>query len=230
VVREKHPPAYLSPSRLTCYAYCPAEFYKRYILKQDEPPTPERSFGTAVHKGIEAHFRGGDDELAFLRAWREAQKELAAAEQIFGAGLPERGLELLEMVRNLGLSGEPERHIVVTAPGIKIPIIGYTDLWSEVSGEIVDFKTSGYGWTQQKADEQIFQPAIYSQAFSDEHGYIPRFKFVVLQRIQGPVQIFDGTRTGQQIEDAFDRAREILGLIEAGEFGCVCKKHLVEAA
>jgi hypothetical protein len=225
---EKHPPAYLSPSRLTCYAYCPAEFYKRYVLKRDEPPTPERCFGTAVHQGLEAYFHGQDDELTFLRAWREAKAHLAAADQIFGKGLPERGLELLEMVRNLGLSGEPERHIVVTAPDIPIPIIGYTDLWSE--GHIVDFKTAGYGWTQDKANQQLFQPAIYSQAHSDEYGEIPRFTFVVLPRIQGPIQILDGTRTGDQIIAAFDRAREIFNLIEAQVFGCTCGRHMKEAA
>lgn len=225
---EKHPPAYLSPSRLTCYAYCPAEFHKRYILKRDEPPTPERLFGTAVHKGIEAHFRGEDDELAFLRAWREAQKELVKAEQIFGAGLPERGLELLEMVRNLNLSGEPEKHIVLTAPGFTIPFIGYVDLWSD--GRLYDFKTTGYGWSQAKADAQLFQPAIYSQAYSNEHGEIPSFTFVVLPRIAGPVQLLDGTRTGAQIEAAFDRAREIHELIEAKVFDCTCGKHEERAA
>lgn len=225
---EKHPPAYLSPSRLTCYDYCPAEFHKRYILKRDEPPTPERSFGTAVHKGLEALYRGEDDELAFLRAWREAQKELVAAEQIFGLGLTERGLELLEMVRNLNLTGEPEKHIVVTAPGLKLPVIGYVDLWAE--NHILDFKTTGYGWTQAKADAQLFQPAIYSQAYADEHGSIPKFTFVVLPRIQGPVQLLDGTRTGDQIIAAFDRAKEILELIEAGVFDCTCSRHLEEVA
>jgi hypothetical protein len=218
-----HPTAYLSPSRLTTYTYCPAEYFKRYILKQDEPPTPERSFGTAVHVGLEAHFRGQDDELAFLRAWRQAKQELQAAQQVFGAGLPERGLELLEMVRNLKLEGEPERRIGVIDPNIPLPFIGYTDLWSE--GHIWDFKTTGYGWTQAKADAQIFQPAIYSQAHSEEYGSIPQFTFIVLPRIAGPVQLFDGTRTGDQIIAAFARAREIYDLIEAQVFDCICTRH-----
>ena len=85
---ERHPPAYLSPSRLSAYDYCPAEFQKRYILKQPDPPTPEMAFGTAVHAGIEAHFLGKDDELAFLKSWREAQKTIAPSLQPFGANLP----------------------------------------------------------------------------------------------------------------------------------------------
>lgn len=224
---EKNPPAYLSASRLTTYLYCPAEFFKRYILQRDEPPTPERSFGTAVHKGLEAMMLGEDEDLAFLRSWRELKLELDAADQIFGKGLPERGLELLSMVRDLNLSGIPERRIDVIWPDIPLPFIGYTDLWSE--GHIVDFKTSGYGWTQDKADAQIFQPAIYSQAHADEYGYLPKFSFVVLPRIQGPVQILDGTRSGQQITDAFDQAKKILEQIEAGKFNCTCTRHL-EAA
>lgn len=220
---EKHPPAYLSPSRLSCYDWCPAEFHKRYILKQDDPPTPERLFGTAVHKGIEAHFRDQDDELAFLRAWKDAKAELTAAQQVFGSGLAARGLELLEMVRNLDLHGEPEHRIGVIDPNIPLPFIGYTDRWSE--GHIVDSKTTGYGWTQDKADAQLFQPAIYSQAHSDEYGSIPKFTFVVLPRIAGPVKLFDGTRTGHQILAAFTRAREIYDLIEARVFDCTCGRH-----
>lgn len=225
---EKHPPAYLSPSRLSCYAYCPAEFEKRYILKQDEPPTPERLFGTAVHKGLEAHFLNQDDELAFLREWRTLRSTLTQDEQSFSKGLQSRGLELLEMVRNMGLSGNPEMHFMFTAPGFIIPFLGYIDLWDEATKTVVDFKTAGYGWTQEKADAQLFQPAIYSQAIADEYSYIPAFKFVVLPRIQGPAQVFDSTRTGDQILAAFDRAREIHELIEQKVFDCTCKKHLAQ--
>lgn len=222
---EKHPPAYLSPSRLSCYDYCPAEFEKRYILKQDEPPTPERLFGTAVHKGLEALFLNQDDELAFLREWRTLKATLTQDEQRFTSGLQSRGLELLEMVRNLSLAGEPERFFMYTVHDFLIPFLGYIDLWDEATKTIVDFKTSGYGWTQEKADAQVFQPAIYSQAISDAYNVIPTFKFVVLPRIQGPAQILDGTRTGDQIIAAFDRAREIHELIEAKVFTCRCGKH-----
>jgi hypothetical protein len=220
--------AYLSPSRLTTYTYCPAEYFKRYILKMDQPPTVERLFGTAIHTGLEAHFNGADGDLAFLQAWRAAKAELQAANQAFGSGLPTRGLELLEMVRALNLSGEPEHRIGVTTGDIGLPFIGYVDLWSE--GHIVDFKTSGYGWSQEKADAQIFQPAIYSQAHSEEFGSIPKFTFVVMSRSGGPIQLLDGTRTGQQIIDAFAEAKRIYDLIEAEVFPCLCGTHEERAA
>lgn len=227
---EKHPPAYLSPSRLACYAYCPAEFYKRYILKQDEPPTPERLFGTAVHKGLEALYLGEDDELAFLREWRQSKQALTDAQQVFGSGLDTRGLELLELVRNLGIQGQPERFISIVREGFSIPFIGYLDLWDEATMTITDFKTTGYGWTQDKANAQVFQPAIYSQAIADVFGVIPTFKFVVLPRIQGDVQVFDGTRTADQIAAAFEQARQIHEAIEQQEFTCRCGKHNEQVA
>jgi hypothetical protein len=145
-------------------------------------------------------------------------------------GLDQRGLELLEQVRNLNLSGEPERRVGVISDMIPLPFIGYADLWDEASKTVYDFKTSGFGWSQQKADQQIFQPAIYSQAFADAYGYIPKFVFVVMTRSPGPVQTFDGTRTGDQIQDAFRRAREIYDLIEAKVFDCRCGKCGEQAA
>lgn len=220
---KNHSNAYLSPSRLSCYDYCPGEFRKRYILKKDQPPTPERLFGTAVHKGLEAQFTGQDDELAFVREWGAAKRELQQANQAFGSGLTERGLELLEMVRKLDLHGEPEHRIGVVHPEISLPFLGYVDLWAE--GHIVDFKTTGYSWTQTKTDAQMFQPAIYSQAHADEFGSIPKFTFIVLPRIAGPAQILDGTRTADQIISAFECAKKIHELIEARVFDCTCGHH-----
>lgn len=227
---EKHPPAYLSPSRLSTYAWCPAEFHRRYVLGIKDPPTPEMCFGTAVHAGLEALFHGEDDELAFLRDWRAAKATLIAAGHGVSTDLDFRGLELLQQVRNLGLNGEPERRVGVVTTNIPLPFIGYADLWDEASKTVYDFKTTGWQWTQKKADAQVFQPAIYSQAFADAYGYIPTFKFVVLTRIPGPVQVFDGTRTGQQILDAFDEAKRIYEAIEAQQFECSCGKHQEQAA
>lgn len=226
----QHPPAYLSPSRLTCYQYCPAEFFKRYILKKDEPPTPERLFGTAVHKGLEAYFCGKDDELAFLREWRALKITLRPDEQAFTGGLDRRGLEVLEMVRALELHGEPERHFIYTRAKFIIPVLGYIDLWDESSKTIIDFKTAGYGWTQEKADAQLFQPALYSHAMFVEFGYIPTFKFIVMPRIPGPIQVFDATRSVEEIDAVFELAYAIHQAIERQEFDCTCGKHVVQAA
>lgn len=215
---EKHPPSHLSASRLTSYEWCPQQFYRRYILGQEDPQTWEQAFGIAVHSGLEAHYNQGDYELTFLREWRAAKQQHPAAPE----SLTARGLELIEMVRDLGLTGTPESYLNTLWPDIPVPFLGYADLWKE--GHIYDFKTTGFMWKPGKAERQIFQPAIYSQAHADAFGSIPQFTFVVMPRNGGPVQLIDATRTGEQITQAFERAKEIYDLIEAKEFTCKCGK------
>jgi hypothetical protein len=218
-----HRPAYLSPSRLWAYDRCPQVYRDRYVLKVDQPAAFERDFGTAVHKGLEAHFNGLDYEIAFLLSWRQAQKDLKLAGVQVPSWLSVRGLELIEMVRAFGITGEPEQRVGIIVAGISVPIIGYADLVSE--GVIYDFKTTGWGWSQEKADREMFQPVIYSQAYAEAHaGIYPEFKFIVLPRNgdSGLVQL-DGTRTIRQIFETFERARVIHRAIEAQEFDCLCK-------
>jgi len=213
-------PSHLSPSQLTLYRLCPVLYRERYVLNLFPPPQPERLFGVAVHAGLEAQFRGGDDEQVFLKTWRQHAATLDQNLYPLLPALRKRGLDLLEMVRELALQGEPERLISVVWPDFKIPMLGYVDLWG--THTVYDFKTAGYGWTQKKADEQLFQPAIYSQAYADEHGEIPEFKFVVLPRVPGPVQVLDATRTGAQIVEAFEEARRIHCAIEEQRWECTC--------
>lgn len=222
-------PSHLSPSQLTLYQLCPVIYRERYVLNLFPPPQPERLFGVAVHAGLEAQFQGLDDEMQFLKTWREASSTLDKDKFPGLTALRGRGLELLGMVRELGLHGEPERVVSVVWPGFKIPFLGYADLWSD--GTIYDFKTTGFGWTQTKADQQMFQPAVYSQAYCDEHGHYPEFKFVVMSRIPGPIQILDATRTGEQIEASFAEAYKIHLAIENQEFDCTCggRYHLFSA-
>lgn len=224
-------PSHLSPSQLSCYALCPAIYHERYVQKLFPPPEPERLFGIAVHQALEAHYRGQDDELVFLKAWRESLVQLDQSRFPNITTLKHRGLELLSQVRALNLDGEPERRISVLAAGITIPIFGYVDLWAD--NLVVDFKTTGFNWTQQKADTQVFQPAIYSQAYALEHdGQLPRFQFIVLPRVESPIQVLDGSRSFEQIFEAFEHARVIHQAIEAQEFDCRCdgRFHLTDQA
>lgn len=214
-------PSHLSPSQLACYALCPAIYHERYVQKIYPPAEPERLFGIAIHQALEAHYRGEDDELVFLKTWRESLMQLDQSLYPIISALKHRGLELLSQVRGLNLEGEPERKITVLAAQISVPIFGYVDLWGD--NLIVDFKTTGYGWTQTKADAQVFQPAIYSQAYAEEHdGQLPRFSFVVLPRIEAPIQVLDATRTAGQIYTAFEQVRTIHQAIEAQQFECSC--------
>jgi hypothetical protein len=214
-------PSHLSPSQLSCYALCPAIYHERYVQKIYPPPEPERLFGIAVHQALEAHYRGLDDELVFLKAWRESLAQMDLSRYPSIGNLKHRGLDLLSEVRAMNLAGEPEHRVTVLAAGITIPIFGYVDLWGH--NLIVDFKTTGFGWTQAKADAQIFQPAIYSQAYALDHdGQLPTFQFIVLPRVESPIQVFDGSRSFCQIFEMFEQARVIHQAIEAQQFECAC--------
>jgi hypothetical protein len=229
VAVEPYLPTHLSPSQLSCYTLCPAIYHERYVQKLYPPPEPERLFGIAIHQALEAHYRGQDDELAFLKAWRESVATLDQSLYPIIANLKRRGLDILSQVRAMNLSGEPEHRITSFVAGISIPIIGYTDLWAD--NLIVDFKTAGFGWSQSKADAQVFQPAIYSHAYALEHdGQLPTFQFIVLPRIEAPIQVFDGSRSYAQITRAFEQARTIHQAIEAQQFDCRCdgRFHLVQ--
>jgi hypothetical protein len=224
-----HRPTHLSPSRLSTYDRCPRIYKDRYILKLTEPPSFEREFGTAVHAGLEAHYRGLDYEMAYLLSWRQALKTCRAGDVQVPNWLTARGLELIDMTLNLGLNGEPEHRIGIIVAGISIPIIGYADLWG--NGVIYDFKTAGWPWTQDKADREMFQPALYSQAYAESHkGQYPTFTFVVLPRNGGGIVQFDGTRNTRQIFETLERAREIHRAIENQIFDCLCGKHEEKAA
>lgn len=223
-----HRPPYLSPSRLWAYDRCPQVYADRYILKLDQAPSFEREFGTAVHAGLEAHYRGVDYEMAFLIAWRLAQKTLKLAGATVPSWLTSRGLELIEMVRNLGLDGTPEQRISVIIQGVSVPIIGYADLITD--GGIIDFKTSGWAWKEGRADKEFFQPVIYSQAYAEAHnGTYPTFTFIVLPRNGGMLAQLDGTRDSRQIFETFERVREIHKAIEAQHFECLCKGKFCSA-
>lgn len=220
---EKHLPRYLSPSRLWAYNRCPQVYVDRYIRKLEQPASYEREFGTAVHAGLEAHFRGLDHEMAFLIAWRLAQKSLKSAGVAVPSWLTARGLDLIEMVRETGIVGEPEQRIGLILAGVNIPIIGFADLMGD--GFIVDFKTTGWSWSQDHADKEMFQPVIYSQAYAEAHdGQYPAFRFMVLPRNgNGGLVELDGTRDTRQIFETFERVREIHKAIEAQQWDCLCK-------
>lgn len=223
---------YWSPSRFTCYEQCPAEYHQRYVLGDPIEPNTPMYFGTAVHKGLEAHFRGEDGDLAFRRKWRELIPELRAAHCMVPDSYFELGLGMIEKVAALGISGEPERKVWTdTSPYLEAPLLGYVDLWSPSNHTIYDFKTTLGAWSQERAEREIWQPCIYSMAYWLESDVIPGFEYIVLNRATGDLQRFVTRRTEQQIADMLGRARQIALAIGHGNWACTCKKHnLADAA
>jgi hypothetical protein len=220
-----------SPSKFVCYEQCPAEFYRRYVLHEPIEPNTPMYFGTAVHKGLEAHFRGQDGDLAFRRTWRSLIPELQAAQRVVPSALFETGLELIERVRSLNISGEPERRIWQrTDLYLGAPLLGYVDLWCEDTDTIVDFKTTLGAWSQERAEREIWQPCLYSMVYWLERGTIPTFEYIVLNRSTAELQRFITHRTEQQIADMLGRARQISLAVQRQEWACTCREHQDTAA
>jgi PD-(D/E)XK nuclease superfamily protein len=220
-----------SPSKFACYEQCPAEFYQRYVLGEPIEPNVPMWFGTAVHKGLEAHYRGEDGELAFRRKWRECIPQLRAIGCIVPDSLFEIGLLCIEQVAALELVGEPERRIWIrTEAYLNAPLLGYADLWSADTHTIYDFKTTLGSWGQARAEREIWQPGLYSYAYWIETEVLPAFEYIVLNRGTGELQRFRTQRSHEQISDMLTRARQIAVDVAAENWTCTCQKHLEPAA
>lgn len=222
---------YWSASRFSCFEECPAEYRRRYVLHEPMEPNTAMWFGTAVHKGLEAHYRGEDGELAFRRKWRECRAQLLEAGVIVSEQLFETGLDLIEKTAALGLSGEPERKVWVrTDAYLTAPLLGYVDLWCADRHTIVDFKTTVGTWSAVRAEREMWQPCLYSYAYWLETDVLPKFEYIVLNRATGDVQRFETQRTIEQIMDMLSRAREIAVAINNEQWECTCGKHIEAAA
>jgi hypothetical protein len=209
-----------SPSKFVCFDQCPALFKERYIDRVPMPPTEALHFGTAVHKGLEAHFRAEDGELAFRRVWRQLVQQLDHVDP----GLSKIGLDLIEKVVDLGLSGEPERKIWMrTDDMLGAPTLGYADLWCPDTRTIIDFKTTVGAWSAERAEKETWQPCLYSYAFWLEHDTLPRFEYIVLNRATGALQRFETQRTHEQIDAAFQRAAVIAKAVRLERWDCACR-------
>ena len=213
-----------SPSKFVCWDACPQEFFQRYVEQVPMSPTEALHFGTAVHKGLEAHFRGDDGELAFRRTWRELTAELRQLGHEVASHLSRTGLELIEKVVRLGLVGEPERQVWMrTDCYLGAPILGYVDLWSPQTNTIYDFKTTVGAWSAARAEKETWQPCLYSYAYRSEFGVLPRFEYIVLNRVTGVLERFETQRSDDQIMDALSRARDIAVAVQQELFECQCR-------
>lgn len=187
-------------------------------------PTEALHFGSAVHKGLEAHYRGGDGELTFRRTWRMLSAELSERGVIVSPLLSKMGLDLVGKVVDLDISGEPERKIWCrTDDYLNAPLLGYVDLWCPETHTIIDFKTTVGSWSQARAEKEVWQPCLYSWAYYQEMGVFPKFEYIVLNRVTGALSSFQTMRTGEQIMDALSRARQIAVDVAAEQFDCRCR-------
>lgn len=227
-----HTPA-LSASRLSLYRECPALYKRRYVDKIVDPPTIDMEYGQAIHYGLEAMFNNQDAELAFLRDLKTRLGTLLAAGADPAPWLVPQGLRLLEGVKRLGYSGQPERRFIFAYANFRIPFRGIIDLWMPHRRTIVDWKTTRRQWSEKTAESYALQRAIYSVAIASEKHVETSFQFVALGAYPGGiVQVVEATPTPDDIEAAFWSAHELYLGIEAEDWRCTCRdqKHGQPAA
>jgi hypothetical protein len=150
-------PRHLSVASVQRYARCPLDWKRWYVDKVRVPPPSELLFGRAFAQALEAHHRGDDGDVAWVRAHAEVGNARPGAEY---------GLQLLALYRDrYQLVGRPEASFSLYLPdrdAVPVPILGVIDLLCE--DEVVEFKTSKATWTQQRVDAE-YQAAVYGWAF-----------------------------------------------------------------
>lgn len=210
-----------SATRFMTFEQCPGEFKARYLDERPVEVSEAMAFGTAVHMGLEAHYQGLDGELAFRHAWKQATHELADVNR----SLTATGLELLDKVFELGLSGSPEHGFLLdTEAEIGAPIVGAIDLWGD-DGVVYDFKTTRGTWSQHRAQTEVWQPVLYTWArWEQEPAYEAAFEYIVCNRVTGAVDRFRREWTPDewvaQWNDVQGRMWRISRLVAAGYFEC----------
>jgi PD-(D/E)XK nuclease superfamily len=212
-----------SASRFMLYDQCPAEFKARYIDGVALEATEALCFGSSMHLGLEAHFRGDDGVRAFRAAWRTMSQEQLGGR--VDSRLTARGLDLLEAVFELGLEGVPERPFTIdTEADLLAPTIGFMDLYDQGSNTVYDFKTTLGSWSQERAQKETWQPLLYTWAAWEVTGEWPAFEYVVLNRATGRLDRFRRQWTHdewlEQIATAWADMRTIALAVSADVLTC----------
>jgi hypothetical protein len=206
-----------SATRFMLFEQCPALFRARYIDGEPIVVTEAMAFGSALHRGLEAHFNGQDGEHVFRAAWKEYGPVDAYQTRV--------GLELFEKVAGLRLQGRAEYPFTLeTDVALGAPIVGAIDLLG-ADGVVYDFKSTRGQWSQDRAQTEIWQPILYSWAVSEQTGEFPSaFEYIVLNRVSGRLDRFRRQWTeeqwGQQWGAAYDSMRHIYAAVRDGNFGC----------
>lgn len=196
---------------------CPGLFKDRYIDGVAMETTEAMAFGSAVHKGLEEHFRGGDGAYAFRQVWKGYGPD--------GSHLTAMGLDLIDLVRDLKLKGVPEQIFTIdTEEDLGAPIVGYIDLVGS-DGTVYDFKTTKGSWSQARAQKEVWQPVLYTWAqWQHVPSYEAAFEYIVLNRVTGTLSRFRREWTADEwvesINGLWDRMRLIANDVAADRYKC----------
>jgi len=139
----------LSPSALKEYLESPACFFAKRVLRLKEPETPAITIGNAVHEGIAAFLKQGDEAIAHGALERSLRNSLLPRNTAFDGLMYNARERLRTYIADHTRGREPiaiEKTYTHkrTVSGCEVLLKGKVDaVFSGVGGEcIVDFKTS----------------------------------------------------------------------------------------
>ena len=239
-VAELRARPHFSYSALSLYQSCSLAFFYRYIAKlQAEKTSKCLLFGVAYHRTL--------DRLAAMKMDKREftipeAKEIFRGEwhcQLAGAvnidfddneepeAMLKQGQQMLEAYlpswNDIKVISHAEAFIIDIADDdgccMSKQIIGEYDLIIEKEGKplIVDFKTSGKRWSEDKPHRDL-QAGLYCLSYHKAHGIIPGFRFDVVTKAKSPaIQQLETSRT----EDDFKRLCKLyVGIDKAIQSNC----------
>lgn len=240
--------AHWSASRFMLFEQCPRLYKERYVDGIASEPSLAMLFGSAIHTALEAMHQGHagarpdrcaiEDRYKLGRlVYNEKFDEMAARlpEGIVApASLYVEGLKMLDQVDQLNLNqdchSEPERWFSIDASvaNLNWPIVGAVDLWSPPWSKhgptVWDFKTTVGGWGPDRVLKERWQPMLYTWAYRLAYDVIPTFMYVVLNRVDGTLELMQRTWSTREWNDDLSamtfHAEEIAEAVAEGNFSC----------
>lgn len=174
---EKLNKPYISPSQINTYLRCGEQYRRRYVMKHVIPPGIAQLKGTSVHKGAEHNFKQKKDSHEDLKTetvvevavntfkdtvkheglFLNEEEETQGKAKVMGKAIDET-VKLSELLMaEVSPKYQPieiEETQLIELPNSTHDLKGIIDLKID-KGNIVDIKTSGKSWTQEKADKDI---------------------------------------------------------------------------
>jgi len=218
---------------------CAYAYFLKNVQKIAEPKSWAATKGTACHKAREKNFTAKIQTKVDLPLadCQDAARDAVNLESQTGEFLKDSNLDMsvkdaagVVIDRAIGLvkmdhselypSIQPERVeqlIVAELPGYDFDLRGKLDL--TVPGKVVDLKTSGKSWTEDRAYESN-QPATYGILYRADQGVWPTgFRYDILVDTKTPkTQTFEIPISEAWYQSVLDRYAVLAKLLQVGVF------------
>lgn len=230
---------HISPSSLTTFFSCGELYRRRYIEQEVIPPGIAAHVGRGFHSGAEHNHKQkletGEDEPedVICDAARDGYKqsvengiylppdEKDQANKLLSEGL-DSAVTLARLYRQefapQVLPEYVEKRLWLEVDDLPVPIHGVLDLGC-TGGWLLDMKTSGRKWTQDKADSNVGL-SVYPRLYREITGEVPQRITVeaFINKKKPEHQTIETNHTEADFQVFVERARYMVQMIQAGIF------------